>query len=142
MPTERIDERPHTRHDRSLPELLGDLSRETIDLVRQEVALARAEVSEKVTSAQNGVKAMAGGAVVAMGGFVVLLIAIANLLAEWLPADFANWLAPLIVGGVALLIGWGMLKGGSTKLEADKLKPHRTMASLRQDKLTAQEKFR
>lgn len=139
MPTERTDS---ARHDRSLPELLGDLSRETIDLVRQEIALARAEVSEKVNSAQNGIKSMAGGLAVAMGGLVVLLIAISNLLTDWLPPEFAHWLAPMIVGGVALLIGLGMLKGGSTRLDADKLKPQRTIDSLRQDKLTAQEKFR
>lgn len=128
--------------DRSLPTLLADLSRETIDLVRQEMALARAEVTRAVSTTRTALASMAGGAVVALGGFIVLLLAVVNGLAMFLPPEMAPWLAPLIVGGVVLFIGWMMLKGGESKLEADSLKPRRTMESLRRDGQLVQEKAR
>ena len=126
--------------DRSLPTLLADLSRETIDLVRQEMALARAEVTRAVSTTRTALASMAGGAVVALGGFIVLLLAVVNGLAMFLPPEMAPWLSPLIVGGVVLFIGWMMLKGGESKLEADSLKPRRTMESLRRDGQLVQEK--
>lgn len=128
--------------DRSLPTLLADLSRETIDLVRQEMALARAEVTRAVSTTRTALASMAGGAVVALGGFIVLLLAVVNGLAMFLPPEMAPWLSPLIVGGVVLFIGWMMLKGGESKLEADSLKPRRTMESLRRDGQLVQEKAR
>ena len=128
--------------DRSLPTLLADLSRETIDLVRQEMALARAEVARAVSTTRTALASMAGGAVVALGGFIVLLLAVVNGLAMFLPPEMAPWLSPLIVGGVVLFIGWMMLKGGESKLEADSLKPRRTMESLRRDGQLVQEKAR
>ena len=130
------------RTDRSLAALLGDLSRETVDLVRQEAALARAEVKQTIATTRTALTSMAGGAVVALGGFIVLLLAVVNGLAIFLPPDMAPWLSPLIVGGVVLFIGWLMLRGGRTKLDADHLKPRRTMDSLRRDHALVQEKAR
>ncbi len=130
------------RSDKSIAALLADLSRETIDLVRQEMALARAEVTRSIQSTRTGLASMAGGAVVALGGFLVLLLAVVNGLAMFLPPDMAPWLSPLIVGAVVLFIGWLMLKGGESKLHADSLKPRRTMESLRRDGALVQEKAR
>ena len=130
------------RADRSIASLLGDLSRETVDLVRQEAALARAEVKQTIVTTRTALTSMAGGAVVALGGFIVLLLAVVNGLAMFLPPEMAPWLAPLIVGGVVMLIGWLMLKGGSSKLDAEHMKPQRTLHSLRRDQHLVQEKAR
>lgn len=128
------------KSDKSLSALLSELTNETVDLVRQEVALARAEVSQKISSAQTGITSVAIGAAVLMAGLFILLLAVVNGLAMMLPPEMAPWLAPLIVGAVVALIGYIMLKGGSSKLQADKLVPHRTMDSFKRDKDLIQER--
>jgi hypothetical protein len=120
--------------DKSLGTLFSDLTRETLDLVRQEIALGRAEISEKISSAQTGITSMAIGGAVAAAGLLIILLAVVNLLAMYLPPDLAPWLAPLIVGVVVAAVGYGMLKAGSSKLKPEKLVPHRTVDSLMRDK--------
>jgi predicted phage tail protein len=130
------------KSDKSLPTLFSDLTREMVDLVRQEIALARAEVSQKITTAQAALTSVAIGAAVALAGLFIILQAVVNAVAMFLPQDLAPWLAPLIVGLVVALIGYGMVKGGSSKLQAESLVPQRTMDSLKRDKAVAQEKVR
>jgi uncharacterized integral membrane protein len=128
--------------DKSLPTLFSDLTRETVDLVRQEIALARAETSEKISTASNALTSVAIGAGIALAGLFIILQAVVNAVAMVLPVEMAPWLAPLIVGVVIALIGYAVLKGGSSKLKSEKLMPRRTMDSLRRDKLVAEEKVR
>lgn len=126
--------------EKSLPTLFADLTRETVELVREEIALARAEVSQKISSAQTGVTSVAIGAAILLAGLFIILQAVVAAVAMFLPPEMAPWLAPLIVGVVIALIGYGMVKGGSKKLKPDNLMPHRTMDSLRRDRAVAQEK--
>ncbi len=128
--------------ERSLPTLLSDLSRETIELVRQEIALGRAEISEKISTAERGLVSIAIGAAILLAGVFILLQAIVNGVAMVLPPELAPWLAPLIVGIVIAVIGYIMVKSGSSRLQPDNLMPQRTMDSLRRDKAVAQEKVR
>lgn len=128
--------------ERSLPTLLSDLSRETIELVRQEIALGRAEISEKISTAQRGLVSVAIGAAILLAGIFVLLQAVVNGVAVVLPPDLAPWLAPLIVGIVIAVIGYIMVKSGSSRLQPDNLMPQRTVDSLRRDKAVAQETIR
>ena len=128
--------------ERSLPTLLSDLSRETIELVRQEIALGRAEISEKISTAERGLVSVAIGAAILLAGIFILLQAVVNGVAMVLPPDLAPWLAPLIVGIVIAAIGYVMVKSGSSRLQPDNLMPQRTMDSLRRDKAVAQEKVR
>lgn len=130
------------KNDKSLGRLFSELTWETTDLIRKEVALVRAEMSEKVSSAQTGLTSVAIGAAVLLAGLILVLMAISNGLAMVLPPDLAPWLAPLIVGLVVAVIGYAMLKGGSTKLQPNKLMPHRTMDSLRRDRTVAREAMR
>lgn len=125
------------RNDKSLPTLFSDLTRETVDLVRKEIALARSEMSQKISTAQNAITAVAIGAAILLAGLFIILQAVVQGVAMVLPPEMAPWLAPLIVGVVVALIGYGLLKGGSSKLKADNLLPHRTMDSLRRDKAVA-----
>lgn len=127
--------------DKSLPNLFSDLTRETIDLMRQEAALARAEIAEKVDQAQSAVGSMAVGAAIAMAGLVILLLAATTGLAMVLPPDLAPWLAPLIVGLVATLIGYALMQSGRSGLKAGKLVPRKTIDSLSRDKALVQEKL-
>lgn len=130
------------KSDKSLATLLSDLSRETVDLIQKEIALAKAEMSQKVASAQTAVVSMAAGGAVAFAGLILLLIGVANIVAMILPENLAPWLAPLLVGLVVALVGYGMIKGGKSKLDAESLKPQRTIDSLQADKAVLQEKTR
>jgi hypothetical protein len=129
------------KSDQSLPSLLSDLTRNTVDLVRQEIALARAEMSIKVSEAQKAVAAIAVGAAILLAGLFIILLAVVAGVAMLLPPELAPWLAPLIVGAVVALIGYIMLKSGSSKLSKDNLMPHKTIDSLQRDKNVAQEKM-
>jgi len=126
--------------EKSLPTLFSDLTREMVDLVRQEIALGRAEVSRKLSTAQAAITSVAIGAAIILAGLFILLQAAVQGLEMVLPPDTAPWLAPLIVGAVVAIIGFVMVKGGSAKLNADNLMPHRTMESLQRDKGLAKEK--
>jgi membrane glycosyltransferase len=128
------------KSDKSLPALFSDLMRETVDLIRKEMALARAEVGEKVGHAQSAIASIAIGAAVTLAGLFVLLQAVVNALAMFLPPNLAPWLAPLIIGLLVALVGYTMIKSGQSHLKADKLMPNRTMDSLRTDKAVMQEK--
>jgi xanthine/uracil permease len=129
------------KNDKPLPTLFADLTRETVDLVRQEIALGRAEISQKISTAQNGVTSVAIGAAVVLAGLFIILLAAVSGLAMFLPPDLAPWLAPLIVGAVVAIIGYAMLKAGSSKLKPENLMPHRTVDSLVRDKNVAKEKM-
>lgn len=129
------------KSDKSLPSLLSDLTRDTVDLVRQEIALARAELSIKIANAQTALTAVAIGAAILLAGLFIVLQAVVAGLAMVLPEDVAPWLSPLIVGVGVALIGFMMLKGGSAKLTAENLMPHKTMNSLSRDKALVQEKI-
>lgn len=130
------------KSDKPLSALFSELTNETVDLVRQEVALARAEMSKKISSAQAGLTSVAIGAAILMAGLFIVLLAVVNMVAMLLPPDLAPWLAPLIVGAVVALIGYGMLKGGSHKLQPKNLVPERTMHSFKRDKVLVEEKAR
>lgn len=134
---------PHrVNRDRTLIGLFSDLWRETSTLVHNEVALARAEISEKATQVSSGLAAIAAAAAILFAGFLMLLFAAANGLAAELPPDMAPWLAPLIVGGVVMLVGFIALAKGRSNLKMRNLTPDRTIDSLRSDRELVKEHVR
>lgn len=130
------------KSDKSLPSLFSELTTETVDLIRQEIALARSEISQKVSTAQTAITSVAIGAAILLAGLFIILQAVVAGVEMLLPPDLAPWLAPLIVGLVIAVIGYAMLKGGSSKLKPDNLMPHHTIDSLKRDKAVAQERTR
>jgi hypothetical protein len=123
--------------DRSLAALFTDVRRDLSALIRQEIALARAEALEKVDQARTGAIALVAGGVVALVGlyflFQALAFGVAALLARWLGGQIAVWLAPLLVGLLAVLIGWVVLRKGLRNLRTTSLAPRQTARSLRRD---------
>ena len=128
--------------DKPLSALFSDLTRDVVDLVRKEVALARAEMSEKISGAQKGMVSLGLGGAVALAGLIIVLLAVANALETVLPPNISSWLAPLIVGVIALVIGYGMVRSGQSRLKAQSLVPERTVNSLRTDRAVVEEKTR
>lgn len=116
--------------DASIGTLLRELAHEVPALLTKEVALAKSEMRENIRETKEGVAAVATGGAVAMSGLVVLLMAVVYALSNVM----APWLAALLVGAGALLIGYAMVSAGKKKFNSDSLRPDRTVDSLRKDK--------
>ena len=114
---------PRLDDERSLVDLLRELTTETRELVRQEINLAQTEISEKTSQATQEVKGKAteagkdaayvglGGAI-AYAGLLALVFSLALLLGSFMP----DWLGFLIAGVVVLLIGYALIQSGLKKL--------------------------
>jgi hypothetical protein len=110
--------------------LLRQLGRDVPDLLIKELALARSEIAATAQSTKAGVASLATGAAILMPGVFVLSMAAVYGLALFMPL----WGAALIVGGVVTLIGIAMVMAGKKKLEADSLKPERTLHQMHKDR--------
>ena len=119
-----------TTDDRSVGELLKELSEQTSTLVRQELDLAKAEMSEKGKQAGLGA-GMFGGA----GIFGLLaLIALTACLVMALDRVMVDWLAALVVAaGYAAIAGALALTGRNKVREAAPAVPEQTRDTLKED---------
>jgi uncharacterized membrane protein YqjE len=117
-------------HDRSVGELLRQLSQETTTLVKQEIELAKAEMSEKGKQAGVGV-GMFGGA--GVSGLLALIFLSLAAVAAIDSATYA-WLAALIVGavwaGVAAVLA---MQGRSKVQQATPPAPEQAIESTKED---------
>jgi hypothetical protein len=122
--------------DRSLKDLLVDLSNSITTLFRKEIQLARAETSEKVTQIGVALGSIAGGAILALAALIVLLQALVIGIAEaGVPAGWAS----LIVGVIVAVIAYVLIHKGTSDLKASNLAPSRTVDSLKRDAQVAKE---
>ena len=116
--------------ERSLGELLGQLSQETATLVRQEVELAKAELSEKA-KAGTAAAGMFGGAafawLLAAGTFTAFLIL---ALAEAMPAWVAALLVTLVYAGAGECFA---LRGKNRVKEMTPPVPEQTIETVKED---------
>jgi hypothetical protein len=125
--------------DRSLKDLLADLTESITTLFRQEIQLARAETSEKITQVGVAIGAIAGGAILALAALIVLLQALVIGITEaGVPAGWAS----LIVGVVVAVIAYVLIHKGTNDLKASSLAPDRTMSSLKRDAQVVKEQAR
>jgi hypothetical protein len=125
--------------DRSLKDLITDLSNSITTLFRQEIQLVRAETSEKVTQVGVALGSIAGGAILAMAALIVLLQALViGIAAAGVPAGWAS----LIVGVIVAVIAYALIHKGTSDLKASNLAPSRTLDSLKRDAQVAKEQAR
>ena len=116
--------------NRSLGDLLSELSRETSLLVRKEVELATAELTGKARRVAATAGMAAGGGALAHGGVLVLLAAGVLGLVE---AGVAAWLSALIVAVVTIGVGYLLVSRGLAALSATSLVPTKTLETLKED---------
>lgn len=128
------------KEERSVSELVSNLTNEASALIRNEVELAKAEISQKVSQVGSGVTSIAAGGAILYAGFLVLLAALVAAIHEAFGLERA-WISPLIVGLVVALIGGIMLMRGRSNLKAKNLKPKRVIATLRRDREFAREQL-
>lgn len=142
----RVENRLEGHDGRSITALIRELRDETMILLRQEVALAKTELSEKAARAgRNAAYLAVGGAVAYAGVFFLLLAVTAAILlgleALGLGLGVTLWLAPLIVGGVVALIGYGLVQKGISTLRHETAVPEKTKDSMQENKRWLQDKM-
>jgi len=94
--------KPPSSAEKSLGDIVGDVTSKTTFLIHEEIELAKAEIAQKVSKIAAG-----AGAAAAAGVFLVFfLVALLHGLA-WLIADVLNlkiWVGFFIVAGILLLL--------------------------------------
>ncbi|WP_298178638.1 phage holin family protein [Saccharomonospora sp.] len=133
------DERRETLGQRSVAELVNDLSAQTSRLVRNEMKLARAEMQTKGKRFGLGAGMAGAAGFIALFALGVLVAAAVLALALVLPA----WAAALLVGGALLvfagllaLVGRAQVRQGSPPI------PREAVESVRTDIDTVKERMR
>jgi xanthine/uracil permease len=138
-----INDRP--KDDRSLGQLLKELTHETSTLLKQEVNLAKTEMSEKASRVGANLGSLAvGGGVALLGALALLAFAIYGLqalLRQFMDPDVAVWLAPLIIGVVLAAVGYSLIKKALETLKRESIAPQRTTQSLQENKEWLKEKI-
>jgi hypothetical protein len=127
------------RDDRSLGQLLGDLSRQLSTLVRQEIDLARTETTARVSAVSRDAALIGAGAALGYAGLLFLLAALAALLIQ---AGLDPWLSALLVGAVTLAIGGALAWRGREGLRTTSVVPERTIETLKDDAEWAKEQIK
>lgn len=118
------------RSERSLGELFGDLTRETVTLLRQELTLAKVEVTQKATQTGKDVGFLAIGGAIAYAGFLALLAAVIISLGL---LGLPWWLAALLVGLVVAGIGYFLIQKGLGEIRKRNLAPQQTLDTIKED---------
>ncbi len=96
---------PGPEDDRSVGELVFDVSERVSTLVREEIELAKTEVSEKVTKLIQGSLVGIAAGIFAFLGLILLMVAIAFLINDIF--DTAAWVGFLIEAVVFFLVAAG-----------------------------------
>lgn len=136
----------HETTTSTLASLLGELREESTTLLRQEIALAKAEINEKAAHVGKNTLELATGGALAYAGLIILLIGVALLASRALVAmgvgpQMAVWLGPVLVGLIVAIIGASMAMKAKKAMSAEKLIPHETVESLKEDKRWIQRKL-
>ena len=116
--------------NRSIGELLAELSRETSQLVRKEVELATTEMTAKAKRAGGHVGIAAAGGALMHAGLLVFLAALVLGLSQ---LGVTPWLSALIISVVTLGAGYMLMRGGLSQLHGTSVAPTRAIESLKED---------
>lgn len=127
------------RDERSLGDLFGDLSRQLTTLIRQEIDLARTEMTAKATSAGRDAALIGAGGALAYGGALVLLGAVVLILIQ---LGLDPWLAALIVGLVAVAVGYAVIDRGRSGLRDVDMTPERAIETAKDEAAWAKEQLK
>jgi uncharacterized membrane protein YqjE len=116
--------------DRSLGELLKQLSEQTTQLVHQELELAKAELTQKGKQAGAGAGLFGGAGALGLAALGALTACFILALNAVMPA----WLAALIVAVVYGIIAFVLVKQGQAKLKAaGPPVPEQTIETVKED---------
>jgi tetrahydromethanopterin S-methyltransferase subunit G len=125
----------HTTDERPLSDLFNELAQDARHLVQQEVELAKVEITQKGAKIGQDVGLMTAGAVLGYTGFVFILAAIVFVMATFMPL----WLAALIMGVIATVVGVFLVERGRQDLGRRNLMPRQTVQTLKENAQWARE---
>lgn len=117
--------------DTTLGELFSQLTQDTSRLIRQEVQLATREMTDKVAAVGKRTGMLAAGGGIVYGGFLFLLGALTYGLVGIF--GLALWLSLLIVGALAVIVGYLLVQRGITALKHLQLTPAQTVDTIKED---------
>lgn len=123
---------------RSIPEIVSSVTSDLANLVRKESLLVRTEVSEKISDAAKAGATMSVGAALLLGGFLSLMAAVVLGLSEFMHPFWAA----LLVGVVAGLIGFTLVRGAAQKVKPSALAPDRAARQISKDAQFVKEQVR
>ena len=127
-----------TGDDRTIGQIIGDITQDFRDLFRDEVALAKAEFNAALRKLIMGAVMLAIGGVLANTGLNALVAsAVLGLTDVWAP-----WLAALVVGLVIIVIGGILAMTGMNNFKGAQLRPDRTIETLQDDAKATKEGLR
>jgi hypothetical protein len=121
---------PDKLDNRSLGDLLSELSRETSTLVRKEIELATTETSAKLKVAAGHAGIAAAGGALMHAGLLVLLAAIVIGLAQ---LGVTPWLSALIVAALTIGVGYMLVNKGLGALKQARVAPTQTIETLKEN---------
>lgn len=93
-----------TPDDRSLGQIVGDLSNDLTTLVKQELELARTELKEEASKAGKGAGMLGGAGVAGLLALILASFALAYLLDNWMPVELAFLIVTLLWGAVGAVL--------------------------------------
>src|SRR4051794_25445403 len=106
--------RPPDTADKSLGDIVGEVSEKASLLVREEIELAKAEIKEKVSSLGRGAGVGIAAGVFLLFSFFMFLHALAWFINDLLDVQTAIWAGFAIVTGLLILMaalaGWLALR--------------------------------
>lgn len=127
------------RPEPSILRMIKDLRDDALALGRQEIALAKREMASKATRLGRNAVFLGIGAVIALYGLFFVFLSVNNLIFAGLgKAGFsgavANWLAPVLVGMMLLVVALALTLKSLRAMRKARPVPERTVATLREDK--------
>jgi hypothetical protein len=119
-----------TQDDRTVGEMLAELSREVRTLVQQEILLAKTELGDKASKLVQSAALVVIGGLIAYGGVLAIIAAVVlGLVAAGVPAAVAAGLGGVVVAAV----GYLLFRSGLSALRRQEWRPSQTMESLKED---------
>ncbi len=116
--------------ERSLPELLGEITGDVQRLVRDELRLARIELTRNLREAAVGAGLIGVAGALAFIG--VWFVAMAIFFALFLVIP--GWAAGLVTAAFFLILAGGALLIGRSRLRPSEIVPEQTIRSLQEDR--------
>ena len=123
--------------DRSLSELVSEVTTEVGNLFRKEVELARVETSEQVSRAAKAGGMLGAAAVVGFLDLILFAFAAAWALSEIVPEGVAF----LIVGVLFAIVAAALAVAGKKRIQSINPMPNQTVQTLKEDVQVAKDSF-
>jgi hypothetical protein len=114
--------------ERSIGELLTDLTQNLRTLVRQELTLARAELTQNISQAGRGAMLIGAGVALAWAGALAI---VGGLCLAAIALGLPPMAAAFLVGVVLAIAGFLFIRAGRASLSPERVAPKATVETLK-----------